>query len=292
MSSLAVSLNKKEQLLLWKEAGADEVILTLRNAAFSASCDFSVEEIREIRQEAHALGLKVSVNANRLFSEEEKESYKKQITDLLSDNIDALIFSDLAVLLWAKEIRKESCLIYDPLTLMTNARDIEFYLSQGIASVSISSLLTKEEIVEIAQKCPHTSLRVFGHQPVSMSRRKLLNEYAAAVEDASFISSRQLDIREESREYKMPIYQNEKMTVVYSDYVQESFAYLREFADAGVMRMEMDSVFLDEDCVLDAIRAYIAVLAGSDAEKVKDGYRERYPGISFMEGYYGWKTVK
>ena len=78
MKTLAITCADTNCLQELKDTGADEVIVSLRNSAFSALTEMDEKEIVECGKKAHEIGMKVSVMMNRLFPESEvKEAVKK-----------------------------------------------------------------------------------------------------------------------------------------------------------------------------------------------------------------------
>ncbi len=273
-----------------KEAGADEVILALEDGVFSALKTFAADEIIRASAAIHELGMQVSVLMNRLLPEAEAASFQNQMLWLLEEGIDRIIVADPGLLQKASEKGCLDRLIYDPGTLMTNVHDVRFYHDLGLSSVTISQLLTAEEIEAIAKEVPDCSLSVFGHQMMSVSARPLLSAYGMQPGITDLKNRRNLYMREEKREEKMPAWENEYAAMIYSDYIQDSLDRLASFAEAGIARFVFDGVFLPEEMGLDALKAAKAVLAGN-AEAKKE-FREKYSGMPLTDGYYGIKTIK
>jgi hypothetical protein len=88
----------------------------------------------------------------------------------------------------------------------------------------------------------------------------------------------------------MPIYENAYGTMIYTDYIQESFAYMPSFLQAGIERFEIDTNGLARQAVQDAIVIYRSILDGTE----NDGraYLEKYQSLPLSTGYYGQKTIK
>lgn len=290
MVKTAVTCEDLNILSRLKEAGADEVILALEDGVFSALKTFAADEIINASKAVHEQGMQVSVLMNRLFPQSEVTSFQNQMLWLLEEGIDRIIIADPGLLQKASEKGCLDRLIYDPGTLMTNVHDVRFYHDLGLSSVSISQLLTAEEIETIAHEVADCSLAVFGHQMMSVSARPLLSAYGIQTGITDLKNRRNLYMREEKREEKMPAWENEYAAMIYSDYIQDSLDRLVSFAGAGIARFVFDGVFLPEEICIDALTAAKAVLNGR--EEAKNEFREKYSGMPLTDGYYGIKTIK
>lgn len=290
MVKTAVTCEDSRLIGALRKAGADEVILALENGCFSALKPFAADEIIALSTRVHAEGMTLSVLMNRLFPQDEAASFQNQMIWLLNEGIDHIIAADPGLLYHALTKGVADRLIFDPETLMTNSRDALFYRQLGLSSVMISQLLCEEEILSIAQNVPGCSLCVFGHQLMSVSGRPLLDAYALRKGTDSLRGKKDLLLKEEKREEKMPAYENDYAAMIYSDYIQDSFDQLVSFAANGISRMVYQGVFLPDEMLLDAIRTGKKVLAGDQTGK--EAFRKKYSGLPLSDGYYGIKTIK
>jgi Collagenase and related proteases len=285
MKILTILCENKEQAAKNLSLGCDEVILVLKDGCFSALSGCTVEEITAIAKENSK---RTAVLMNRLFGQEEIEQAQKTLCELLPQ-VDAVLFADPALLQQAKLIHMEHKMIYRPETLLTSAKDGAWWMAQGLQSVQISPLLTKEEILEIAANVPHAGLQIHGRLLMSVSKRKLLDAYASYHAGTSLHEKDGLYLREDSREGRMPVYENAYGTMIYTDYVQESFAYVPEFLAAGLERFEIDTYTLKDEEIRDAITMYRALL---DGRTITDIYAQAHADLPLSSGYYGQKTIK
>lgn len=287
MSKLTISCGSIEDINTLVDLGVDDIQITLKNSAFSALPSFSYEEIIDIRNKYN---IKLAVNMNALFSESDIEEKENIMLKLLDNGIDYIVFSDFGLLNVAKKHNYENKMIYDPITLLTNSLEAKVLKETGIAYITISSLLTKEEIIDIANSIDNASLVIHGHLLMSATKRKLLTEY----EKEKNIS---LDgdihyIEEETRDALMPIYENEVGTLVYSDFIQESFKEIIDFDNAGIKRFVIDTINLDIEEIIETIKTYQRILNGEDIEEVIEDYKNKVENKLLSKGYYAEKSIK
>lgn len=290
LSAACSDLSKAAEI---RKNGADEIIIACENQTFSAMKEYPVKTILSFVPEGHAMGLRVSVMMNRLYGQEEILDAGEVMKQLTAHGVDGIYFADPGLLNGALKIHQEKKMIYEPETLLTSYEDASFWMEQGVQSVVISPLLTKEEILEIAGQVPHASLIIHGRQLMSVSRRHLLQAYAdASGKDISFSYRQHLSMREEKRDGYMPVYENACGTMIYTDFIQESFDELPAFMEHGVERFILQDTDLPEPAYSDAIKAYRKILDGGDAGETGEEYRKRYSDLPLSNGYYGQKTIR
>ena len=292
MKILTVTLENRNLLKDYIDLGVNEVVLASADNTFSALHEFTGEEIKEIVEECHMHHMTVTVLMNRLYSEKDIYAAQKEMEEILHLGVDGLMFADPGLLKYAKEKHLESYLTYRPETLMTCNEDALFWKEQGLRSVVIPCLLTKDEVMDIAKYTPDTTVIIHGSTLMSVSKRKLLSAYKEVNEKDFDVHSKTLSLKEKQREAYMPAYENAVAMMIYTDYIQESFDEMHAFMDAQVTYFEIDTPFMSEEAVIDAIRIYRMLLDENDASREIQAYRDTYQDKELSDGYYGQKTVK
>lgn len=292
MKILTVTLENRNLLKDYIDLGVNEVVLASADNTFSALHEFTGEEIKEIVEECHMHHMTVTVLMNRLYSEKDIYAAQKEMEEILHLGVDGLMFADPGLLKYAKEKHLESYLTYRPETLMTCNEDALFWKEQGLRSVVIPCLLTKDEVMDIAKYTPDTTVIIHGSTLMSVSKRKLLSAYKQVNQKDFDVHSKTLSLKEKQREAYMPAYENAVAMMIYTDYIQESFDEMHEFMDAQVTYFEIDTPFMSEEAVIDAIRIYRMLLDEKDASREIQAYRDKYQDKELSDGYYGQKTVK
>lgn len=292
MKILTVTLENRNLLKDYIDLGVNEVVLASADNTFSALHEFTGEEIKEIVEECHMHHMTVTVLMNRLYSEKDIYAAQKEMEEILHLGVDSLMFADPGLLKYAKEKHLESYLTYRPETLMTCNEDALFWKEQGLRSVVIPCLLTKDEVMDIAKYTPDTTVIIHGSTLMSVSKRKLLSAYKQVNQKDFDVHSKTLSLKEKQREAYMPAYENAVAMMIYTDYIQESFDEMHAFMDAQVTYFEIDTPFMSEKAVIDAIRIYRMLLDEKDASREIQAYRDKYQDKELSDGYYGQKTVK
>ena len=268
-------------------AGADEVLFALEDGCFSALAGISEEMIEDM----HRDGMPVRAIMDRLFHPREIHRAGKCMIRLLKAGIPVTC-ADPALIRTAMQAGLAGLVTYRPQTLAVSLQDVQWWLSCGLQSVGISPLLTEEETLQILQDTGGAEVQLHGHTVLSVSGRNLLSAYAEKEGiPATLLGRRDLYITEEQRDGRMPVYENAYACVVYSDYVLESFAQMKEFRDAGALRGVLCTAFLNEDYVCDTLRIYRRILSGEEPAEALADYRKKYAAVPMEEGYYHDGTI-
>ena len=138
--------------------------------------DFSLDEVKELREKYPNIELFVSLNKNIFNSDLDKlESILKKLDRL---KIDGVLFYDLSILSIVKELNLNLPLIWGQEHMTTNYNTCNYYFDKGCEYVFLSSEITESEIIEIKNKSKIKLMSlVFGYPEVSFSKRKLLTNY-------------------------------------------------------------------------------------------------------------------
>ena len=265
-----------------REAGADEIAVALQGYACSGLEPFRLEQLKSLGP--------VSVLMNRLLFPEELESAETVLEALCSLEIPHIYFADPGLALLAEQKGLKGRLIYRPETLVTSGQDARWWQEQGIAAVSVSPLITREELLSF---CQGTEVTVYGRLLMSASRRCLLSAYGeTAGLSQELRGSRTLSIREAKRSEHMPIFEDESGTLIYTDYVLESFRFLQDLESHGTARLYLDSALSSFESACSAMQAYRRILAGGDAEAERTAWLKANPAIPVSTGYYEEKTIR
>ena len=271
------------------EAGS--TIIGIGDDYFAARCAavFSRDEMKEAVSLIHQREGKCVVFINRMLGEEEIAKAREYLGFLKELKVDYLLYNDPAMYILAEELGMVTQLIYQPDTLMTNSKDVSFMLRQGIDSVFISKELTFDEMMEIGNACKDKcNVIIHGYLNMSYSKRKLLKAYFDMLGKEVDYTSMDLRLIEYTRTGRMPIYEDEQGTHIFTDYILESFREIKAFS--GVVRFLMiDSMFMEIEAVLGAIKAYKAIIEGEDPEVIEQQYREQYD-LPLSDGYHYTKT--
>lgn len=234
--------------------GADAVYLAGHIFGMRAAADnFSVEELAEAVEYAHARGVKVYLTLNTMPREQEYPLLRKYLTDLSHIDIDAMIIADVGVLSLVKEMLPEMEIHISTQANATSAAACLAWYAMGAKRVVLARELTLEEIKAIRQNIPEDlelECFVHGSMCVSYSGRCLLSNHMVG-RDANRgmcaqpcrwnYTIRHYEIEEEKRpDCKMPIEEINGETFIMASRDTCTIEHIPELVDAGINSFKIE----------------------------------------------------
>lgn len=272
------------------EAGADELLFGCEPFSVRCAGNFPQSKLAEIKRLCNAHHVKMAVAVNRFFHDSQCPQLKAFLSLLKALDVDTIYFSDDAVLVYAQELGIADKLAYQPDTLMTNHDDVNFYLGEGIKRVVLAREITLTEILAIANHCDAQRLEVIihGYGAAMYSRRPLLSNYMALLgQTRSLRNQMNLAIEEATRSERMPIYEDENGTHVFSAAVQQSFREWSDLQEAGIHTARIDGIFHSGQAISQVIALYDRLRRGEiDGPTALSLYQQQFPNEPSDSGFY------
>lgn len=159
--------------------GADAVYIGGRNYGLRANNDnFSLEEIKEACDYAHARNVKIYVTVNIVFHNEDVKSLKEYLIELGKCKVDAIIVSDPFVINIAKYLIPEVEIHISTQASTINYEAVSFYKDEGASRVVLGREVSGSDIKEIIDKTG-MDIEVFIHGAMcsGYSGRCVLSNY-------------------------------------------------------------------------------------------------------------------
>ena len=172
----AGSREKGKMALLY---GADAIYLGGKMFGLRAFANnFSIEEIKEITEYAHALGKKVYVTVNIFGHNEDVNKLPPYLQELAACKVDALLISDLGIWMTARKVVPDMALHVSTQANNTNFATVQAWADLGAERVVLARELSLAEIKEISART-QVELETFVHGAmcISYSGRCLLSAY-------------------------------------------------------------------------------------------------------------------
>lgn len=266
--------------------GADAVYIGGEVFSLRAkSKNFSMDDMREGIDFAHAHGAKVYVTANILAHNGDLDGVEAYFHELKEIGPDALIISDPGVFQIAKEVCPEIEIHISTQANNTNYRTYRFWHSLGAKRVVSARELSMDELRELRANIPEDleiETFIHGAMCISYSGRCLLSSYFTgrdANQGACTHPCRwKYAIMEETRpgEY-LPVYENERGTYIFNSKDLCMIEHIPELVEAGI-----DS-FKIEGRMKTAL--YVAVVTRTYRQAIDDYLKDEALYRSRMEYY-------
>ena len=216
--------------------------------------DLDIDSAIELCQKAY---IEPILSIQRIFFENELEDIKEFIKKY--SNLRFLV-SDLGVVQIFKELDLIGNVIFDSPTMVCNTLDFELYSSYGFKAVSMSNEITLKDIKDTFNKCEGSIYyQVFGRKLMFYTKRRLVDLYKE-FRKLKFKNT-DLRIKEEQRDYEIPIVQSENGTFCFRQYF---ISLLDEINDISFIRYAyFESLTLSADQYKKVLSIYRNYLKGS-----------------------------
>lgn len=264
--------------------GADAVYIGGEAFGLRANAkNFSLQEMQEGIAFAHAHQVRVYVTANILAHNRDLEGVRKYLQELREIQPDALIISDPAVFMIAKEVAPEIEIHISTQANNTNYGTYLFWYQQGAKRVVSARELSLQEIREIREHIPdelEIETFIHGAMCISYSGRCLLSSFLTgrdANQGACTHPCRwKYALVEETRpgEY-MPVLENDRGTYIFNSKDLCMIEHIPELMECGIDSFKIEGRMKAALYVAVVARTYR--LAIEDYRRSPAYYQERLP---------------
>lgn len=264
--------------------GADAVYIGGEAFGLRAKAkNFTLEEMKEGIEFAHAHDCKVYVTANILAHNYDLDGARQYFKELKQIGPDALIISDPGMFTIAKEELPDIDIHISTQANNTNYMTYQFWWKQGVKRVVSARELSLNEIKQIREHIPdEMEIETFMHGAmcISYSGRCLLSSFMAgrdANRGACTHPCRwKYSIVEESRpgEY-MPVYENERGTYIFNSKDLCMIEHIPEMLNAGIDSFKIEGRMKTALYVATVARTYR--LAIDEFIQDENLYKKRIP---------------
>ena len=277
---LMIPASSLEVLKIAVMFGADAVYIGGEAFGLRAKAkNFTMDEMKEGIEFAHAHGVKVYVTANILAHNSDLDGVRAYFEELKVIKPDALIIADPAIFMIAKEVCPEIERHVSTQANNTNYGTYLFWHQLGAQRVVTARELSLAEIKEIRQNIPdelEIETFIHGAMCISYSGRCLLSNYFVgrdANQGACTHPCRwKYAVVEEKRpgEY-FPVYENERGTYIFNSKDLCMIEYIPEIIDAGIDSLKIEGRMKTALYVATVARTYRKAL--DDYAESEEKYR-------------------
>ena len=135
----------------------------------------------------------------------------------------------------------------------------------------------------------HRAQQIFGYLRASSSKRHFLHNYFEYIgRDIDLSGKEDVRIIEDTRDYRMPIYEGRYGTDIYTDYIlctYKEHPQLEKYLKRGII----DSLFIEDEVLFRVLRDY-KYLNEDNAYLLENNLKLAYGDLNFDKGYLYAKT--
>lgn len=177
MNNILIPFPDKNNFKFFMENNIDGFIIGIEGYSETFNHLVKMSELNDICKMLKEKDKKIYIMLNKVYFNEQMEELKKIVRCIEKLDINALIFSDMAILNIVREENLNIRLVwYSKLT--TNSSTIKFLEKRGVSGFIISPEITLDEQIEISKKVNSPcSIKLFGYNIMATSSRKLITNY-------------------------------------------------------------------------------------------------------------------
>lgn len=167
----------------------------------------------------------VFIALNKLMTNSDLSLLKSYLKLIKNNSVAGILFDDPAVYQLCSKTDLNTSLIHFSSHLITNYRTADFWLKKGLNGVLLSTEITLDEIFSIrSQTSTPLLMQGYGYLPMFVSRRNLITSYLKYLQLP--IKKEKYIIEEPISKRKFNIYENNKETIILSDYFINVYSLL------------------------------------------------------------------
>ncbi len=237
------SLEQAEALL---NAGADTLYVGKDEYGLRLPYSFSNDELSELVKLVHERGKKVTVAVNALMHNDHINGIKEYLKFLEALKVDQITVGDPGVVQVMRNEGIKLDFIYDAQTLVTNARQINFWAKRGASGAVLARELTQVELKAIAEKTDvPLEILVYGATCIHQSLRPLVENYFNFTNQEEDMSKeRGLFLSEPKRkETQYSVYEDRNGTHVFATDDINLMPHIKDLYADGLTRWKLDGIF-------------------------------------------------
>ncbi len=233
----------------------DAFIIAVNDYSEGELYKLSLDKLEDAIKEIKAANKQIYLKMNILLSETKLDDFRKDLDKYTSLEVDAFVVSDFGVLNIFKERNLLERVIFNPETYICNNLSAKFISDLGVKRISLANELELSEIIEIGNYVPgKVEVMVEGLPKISTSKRNILSTYFNY-----YKLNKESDIyyaREENRDSKLPMFEDEEGLYVYNNVNTSRFNDLSKLLENNIKYLRIEGFNKSEVEILELINKY------------------------------------
>ncbi|WP_214824168.1 peptidase U32 family protein [Exiguobacterium algae] len=218
MIQLITTAQSVEQAEALIKAGSDRLYVGGTMFGLRQKGDWTIDAVREVTQLAHRYGKEVTVAVNNLMHNEQIEQLPEYLQELKKIGVDDVTAGDPGAI---RLIRQAGIPYwYDAQTLVTSAKQIQFWAKREAIGAVVAREVTLEELSLIQQQVGlPVEVQVYGPTCIHHSKRPLITNYFNEIgRPAEEAKQTEFYVSEPGDAFsRYPVYEDENGTHIFSE---------------------------------------------------------------------------
>lgn len=256
---LLVTPTKLEDIVPLVEAGADAFVIGEQRYGLRLAGEFKQESLADAVDIIHQHGKKVYVAVNALFHNDLLPMLREYLLFLQELDVDAVIFGDPAVLMFAREVAPKLALHWNAETTATNYFTCNYWGERGARRAILARELNLDAVLEAKENAKvEIEVQVQGMTCMFQSKRKLIDNYFNFQgKDLVKVGSEQWTyLYDPERDNQYPIFQDVSGTHIMSPSDICMIDELPDLVNAGIDALKVDGVLKDRQYLVAVTKLY------------------------------------
>ncbi|MFD1848729.1 peptidase U32 family protein [Oceanobacillus bengalensis] len=292
MIELITTAESVEQAKALIQADIDMLYIGEKEFGLRLPTTFSREELIEMTTYAHEHGKKVRVAVNAIMHNNRIKSVIPYLEFLQEIEVDSITVGDPGVIHLMKKNALHLPYVFDAQTLVTSARQINFWVKRGAISAVLAREIPYLELKELASGVSvPLEILVYGATCIHQSKRPLVKNYFGFVgSDVSTKRQRGLFISEpKNKDTHYSIYEDNHGTHIFANNDINLLDELQVLNDLGVTEWKLDGIYTKGQDFISIAKIFVKAKTAIENEEWNEAMLEELNKqlLSFHPGERG-----
>lgn len=262
----------------------DGIILALKEYSVQSINYYSVEEIKEIKNNNSDKEIFISINKNLM--NEDIEPLKEILKEIDTIEVNGIFFYDTAVLQLHKELGLKTDLVWSATHMVNNYKTCDYYYSKGCKYALLGKEITLEEIKKIINTSKITSMvEVIGLPSVAFSKRKLITNFYT---DLGKTPKESILVDEKVTKEKYIVNEDSNGTSFFLDKVVNGTSIIKDLYEVNCKYIIIREYGIEKEIFDELVRDTSDYIKNNC---IDDNYIEKYKKLGDFTNFFFKKTI-
>lgn len=275
MGKILLVPNNIEELKL---TNVDGFIIPIKNLSVNYNYYIDIKDLDSVLKTLNNKDIFISLNKN--MHNKDLPKLKETLLLLENYNIKGIIYYDISIVNYKKELNLKNDLVWNQEHLVNNYSTINYWYDEGASYSYLSSEITASEIKEIKENTKAKLMaNIFGYVPIFTSKRHLISNYLETFNKRS--DSKIFYMYKEGSRYPL---KEEEVTTTYSSYILNG---IKEYYNLDLDYYVINSFLIDNiEKVLDIFANLTKNNLGKSYQKLNELVENTSEGFLHKETIY------
>lgn len=293
MNNIIVTYPNNENFKFYNENNIDGFIIGIEG--FSENFNYYLKEssLKNTIKKIISNNQKAYIALNKVIFNEQIPELVKLLKKLNTLEIEAVIFSDIAIFNIVKEYNLDINLIWNS-KMTTNSKSINFFEKRGLYGFIPTSQITLDEYIDITKntKCK-SMVKLFGFTNMATSSRKLITNYFKYIKNDKNPNKKYYMYEKITKQF-YPIIESDNTNFFSSKILNGVLEYKRLINENIDCNIILDDYLIPENSFYNVIEAFVALKSHPNDEEFAEKLKMVVNSNLFEEtddGFLNKKTI-